>query len=327
MTHHFSSLRSRICGPVFSIVTPFREHDDNIDFNALERYIAYAYASGARNFYVMGYNSRFSELSWEEIKLLNTFVSKTVKSLDNNAVMIVADPLHCSTAVSIDFCKHAEDIDADIISLVFREKFYSEEQVYKHYQMCADSCGIGILIHEMPFISGHGGHTMNWPVSLLDRLADISNIIAIKEDAKNDDYSHQVISTIRDRLSIIISGGGKRQWLQFADHGCQAWLNGIGVFEPKLAVRFWNSYNDKKDRIWQTIIDEIETPFFEKGVKRYGWHLMIRAALEIQGHFSRHERMPMLALSDQEVASIRKWFNDLPIQELIEDTSKNSIRS
>ena len=105
--------------------------------------------------------------------------------------------------------------------------------------MCAESCGIGILIHEMPFISGHGGHTINWPISLLDKLADIPNIIAIKEDAKNDDYSHEVIRTIKDRLSIIISGGGKRQWLQFADQGCQAWLNGIGVFEPKLAILFW----------------------------------------------------------------------------------------
>ena len=57
MTNHFESLRSRSLNPVFSIVTPFREYDDQIDFGALERYINYAYESGARNFYVMGYNS------------------------------------------------------------------------------------------------------------------------------------------------------------------------------------------------------------------------------------------------------------------------------
>lgn len=317
MSDYFASLRSKIQGPVFSIVTPFREHDDEIDYTAIERYITYAYESGARNFYVMGYNSRFSELSWEEIKILNTFIAKTVKCLDDDNIIIVADPLHCSTAVSMDFCRHAEDVGADMISLIFREKFYSDDQVSKHYQMCADSCGIGILIHEMPFISGHGGHTMNWPVSLLNRLADVSNIIAIKEDAKNDDYSHQVISTIKDRLSIIISGGGKRQWLQFADHGCQAWLNGIGVFEPKLAIRFWEAYQNKDEHVWRKIIDQIETPFFEKGVALYGWHLMIRAALEIRGHFSRYERMPMLALTDQEVVSIREWFDVLPVDELI----------
>lgn len=317
MTNDLQFLRSRISGPIFSIVTPFRESDDEIDFASLEKYITYAYQSGARNFYVMGYNSRFSELSWEEIKILNTFTTKTVKSLGSDTIMIVADPLHCSTSTSIDFCRHAENIGADIISLIFREKYYSEDQVFKHYELCANSCQIGILIHEMPFVSGHGGHNINWPVSLLDRLADLPNIIAIKEDAKNDEYTHEVISTIRDRLSIIISGGGKRQWIQFADLGCQAWLNGIGVFEPKLAILFWQAYKNKEEKLWRKIIDEVEKPFFDKGVSKYGWHLTIRAALEIRGHFSRYERMPMLALTDQEVSSIRQWFDQLPIDDFI----------
>jgi len=317
MSSHLDQLRENLRGPTFSVVTPFRQKDDAIDFTALERYLAYAYESGARNFYVMGYNSRYSELSWEEIKMLNTFVTRTVKCLGQDTIVIVADPLHCSTAVSMEFCQHAENIGADMISLIFREKHYSNDQVAKHYQMCADACEIGILIHEMPFISGHGGHTMNWPVELLDRLADIRNIIAIKEDAKDDEYSHEVISTIKDRLSIIISGGGKRQWLQFADLGCQSWLNGIGVFEPKLATRFWQAYQQGDQKKWQRIIDEIEVPFFEKGVSVYGWHLVIRAVLEIRGHFSRHERMPMMALTDAEVNSIRGWFETLPIEELI----------
>ena len=58
----------------------------------------------------------------------------------------------------------------------------------------------------MPFISGKGGHTINWPIELLDNLADFNNIVAIKEDAKNDDYSHEVINKIKDRVSIVISG-------------------------------------------------------------------------------------------------------------------------
>ena len=89
----------------------------------------------------------------------------------------------------------------------FREKYYSDEQVLKHYQMCAEVVWHRILIHEMPFISGHGGHTMNWPISLLDKLADIPNIIAIKEDAKNDDYSHEVIRTIKIDCRLLYREG------------------------------------------------------------------------------------------------------------------------
>jgi len=313
---NLEDLRSRIKGPVFSVVVPFKDNDD-IDFEKIESYISYAYQSGARIFYVMGYNSRFSELSWEEIKILNTFVTRVVKSYGSNNIVIVADPLHCPTFTSVDFCKHAENIGADLISLIFREKFYSIEQVVKHYRVCADSSNIGILIHEMPFISGHGGHTINWPIELLDKLADIKNIIAIKEDAKDDTYSNEVISKIRDRLSIIISGGGKRQWLRFADIGCQSWLNGIGVFEPKLAVLFWEMYKKSDHKGIKSIISEVEIPFFTEIVQNYGWHLSIKAALQSRGFMSRYERLPLLAVNDDIYNKIDFFINNLPLEKFI----------
>lgn len=310
-------LRELIKGPVFSVITPFKNNNEAVHYLALEKYLARIYSAGGRIFYVMGYNSRFSQLSFEEIKVLNTFVTRTVKSFGSDTIVIVADPLHCTTYVSMDFCKHAEDIGADIISLIFREKFYSNEQVAKHYSMCAESTSIGILIHEMPFISGHGGHTVNWPVDLLDRLADIDNIIAIKEDAKNDDYSREVIKTISDRMNIIISGGGKRQWLQFADLGCQSWLNGIGVFEPILAVNFYKAYLAGNQTYTSKMINEIEIPFFDKCVSRYGWHLAIKSALEARGLMPRNERMPMLALNDTEHQMVVDVITALPISNMI----------
>ena len=72
-------------GPVFSIVTPFKDNLE-IDFDALEKYINNAYTSGATQFYVMGYNSRFHELSWDEIKILNRNVVKIVKNLNKNKI-------------------------------------------------------------------------------------------------------------------------------------------------------------------------------------------------------------------------------------------------
>ena len=169
MKSNFINLKEKIKGPVFSIITPFKKNG-SIDFDSLSNYLNRIYKSGGKIFYVMAYNSRFSELSWEEIKELNKFVVSRVKDLNSSNIVIVADPLHCSTEISIDFCKHAKEINADIISLIFREKFYSEEQVFTHYEKCSKSCDIGILIHEMPFISGKGGHTINWPISLLEKL-------------------------------------------------------------------------------------------------------------------------------------------------------------
>ncbi len=304
-------------GPVFSIVTPFN-NDLEIDFDALEAYISNAYKSGATQFYVMGYNSRFHELSWDEIKILNHNVTKIVKNLNKNNLVIVADPLHCPTDISVEFAVEAKKSGADMISLIFREKFYSNDQVIEHFNYIDKRSDINILIHEMPFISGLGGHTVNWPVDLLDQLADLDSITAIKEDAKNDDYSHEVIKKIKDRVSIVISGGGKRQWMQFADLGCQNWLNGIGVFEPKLAVNFWKAWNQNDMEFCNNMINDVEIPFFSELVSKFGWHLTIKAALEVVGHFPRTERLPMLPINEDDFNLFKREFNKIKYKQFLD---------
>ncbi len=316
MNNKLIDLKNRIQGPVYSVMTPFLKNEE-IDFLSLENSLQRIYDGGGRIFYVMGYNSRFSELSWEEIRLINSFVTQKVKAIDSNNIMIVADPLHCSTKVSIEFARHAQEIGADLISIINREKFYSEEQIYRHYKMIADAVDIGILVHEMPFLNGYGGPVVNWPISLLDRVVDIPNVIAVKEDAKDDAFSKQVIEKIKDRAAIIISGGGKRQWLQFAEVGCQSWLNGIGVFDPRLASKFWEYYQAGNKEAYMRIINEIEVPFFEKGVKKYGWHLTIKAAMEALGVIHRYERMPLMELGAEEAMDVKRLIESLPVDEVV----------
>ena len=132
--------------------------------------------------------------------------------------------LHCPTDVSLEFANEAKKSGADLISLIFREKFYNNDQVVEHFKYIVTRSDMNILIHEMPFISGLGGHSCaNWPVELLDRLADFETITAIKEDAKDDDYSHEVINKIKDRVSIVISGGGQNSGCNLLTLGCQNW--------------------------------------------------------------------------------------------------------
>ena len=71
-------LKNRIDGPVFTIFTSFND-DLSIDYESIDRYIQYLYDGGARIFYVMPYNSRYSQLSEKEIYDLNEFLYKISK--------------------------------------------------------------------------------------------------------------------------------------------------------------------------------------------------------------------------------------------------------
>lgn len=293
----------RIEGPAYSVITPFSE-DDSVDYGSLEAYLGQCFESGARVFYAMAYNSRYSQLSDREIEDLNRFVTRTVKGLDSQNIVIVGDPIHCSTEVSKEFCSLAEADGADYISLIFRERFYSEDQVVAHYEACAESTEIGLLVHAMPFLSGFDGSLTGWPLSLLDRLADIPNVSAIKEDAKDAEFSRAAVSLLKDRLDIIISGRGESQWWDVAPLGCQSWLSGTGVFYPALPAAFFSAYKREDSDLMKAIIDKIEVPFFDRIVSRFGWHLSAKLMLEACGFMSRKERLPLQEISDLERSKV-----------------------
>src|SRR5262245_20963624 len=128
----FDDVKERLQGCVYTIFTPFDEQE-NIDYAALDKYLEHIYKTGGRKFYAMAYNSRYSQLKHSEIMELNAFCIRKVKALDKNNVVIVGDPIHCSTKETSEFARHAKDEGADLISLLVREKHFSDEQIIEHY--------------------------------------------------------------------------------------------------------------------------------------------------------------------------------------------------
>jgi 4-hydroxy-tetrahydrodipicolinate synthase len=302
----FEALRNKLKGPIFSIITPFKNNGQDVDYESLENYIKFMYKGGARIFYAMAFNTRYLIMSEDEILRVNSVVIETVKKLnDPDTVIIVGDPLNCSTETSIKFARHALEAGADIISLIFRAYYFFDDQVYNHYKAVADAVpDIGILVHEMPFMKGvPQKQDGSWPLSLLDRLADITSIVAMKEDAKDDDYTRQVVDKISDRVAIIVSGNGLQQWCKVAD-SCQAWLTGVSNFVPKAELDFYEAFLNGDKAECQHIIDHVEKPFFWLK-DNYGWHTSIKSALDILGVMSREERMPYQILPAEQHETVR----------------------
>ena len=292
-------LKNKIKGPVFSIITPFKNDGKDIDYESLENYIQYLYDNGAKIFYAMAFNSRYLLMSEEEIYKVNECVIKKIRSFnDTEAIIIVGDPLDCSTETSIKFAQHAKDHGADMISLIYRAYLFSDDHVFDHYNKIANDVDIPILIHEMPFMKGIPKHQDgNWSIDLLDRLADIPNVIAVKEDAKIDDYTKNIVDKISDRVAIVVSGNGLQQWSKVSNK-CQAWLTGIGNLFPKTEIDFYQHYLNNEQEKCNEIIENIEKPFFF--VKdNYSWHLGIKSALEHLGLMSKQERMPYQDLDEK----------------------------
>jgi 4-hydroxy-tetrahydrodipicolinate synthase len=302
-------IKNKIAGPVFPIVTPFKKNYD-LDLACVKNYIDFLYAGGARIFHVMVHTSRFGLLDYDEMLQLNATVATYVKLKYSNSAVIVADPLYKSTASSVEFAKKAADAGADIIGLIFLERYYYDDQVYQFFETVAGACEIGILIHEQQLNTIHGTKLIPYPIDLLNRIAEIDNIIAIKEDAKKDAYTEQVIAKVKDKLAIIVSGGSKEQFLQFAPSGCQAYLVGVASFDPTCAIRFYDSYLSGDISVCRNIINTIERPFFAVA-KSFGWHIALKSAMDLLGVMNRTERPPLRELPEKEHAAIAKILREI----------------
>jgi len=308
----FNSLKNKLKGPIYSIITPFTD-TENIDYKSLSTYIEYLYKGGARIFYAMAFNTRYLLMNNREIMDINQFIIKKVKSLDETNIVIVGDPLNCSTKTSIEFAKHARDNGADVISLIYRAYLFFDEHVYNHYKTVADAVpDIGILVHEMPFMKGIPQHQDGtWSLDLIDKLANIPSVVAMKEDAKQDDYTRKVVDLISDRVAIVVSGNGLQQWSKVSDK-CAAWLTGIGNLWPKTELEFYEAHLQGDTKTCNRIIENIEKPFF--WVKdNLSWHLGIKSALKTLGIMERHERMPYQPLNDEQHEKVKEIVEGIEI--------------
>jgi len=304
----FEDLKEKLQGCFYTIFTPFDE-GEQIDYENLERYLTTLHRQGARKFYAMAYNSRYSQLTHAEIRDLNEFCIKTLKRIDPTNVVVVGDPIHCSTKEMIEFTRHAQDAGADLVSLLFREKYFYDEQIIDHYADVGRATGMGILVHEMPFLSGFDGIQMHWPRSLLAALPKVPEIVALKEDAKDFAITCAALE-LEPRIRVIIAGR-KSIFVTFKPYGARAYLNGISIIDARIGELFWKAYEVGDQNTISFILEKLETPFFDHCVAKYGWHRTNKALLQAAGHMHRRDRMPLPHLTDDEYVFVQSVYEEI----------------
>jgi 4-hydroxy-tetrahydrodipicolinate synthase len=298
----FNDLKDKLHGCFYTIFTPFSE-DESVDYQSLEKYLSTLYSQGARRFYAMAYNSRYSQLKHSEIMELNEFCIRFLKKLDPQNIVIVGDPIHCSTRETIEFTQHAKDTGADLVSLIVREKYFTDDQILDHFAQVGSATNMAILVHEMPFLSGKGGTQMHWPKSLIMSLPKIPQIVALKEDAKDFEVTKSALE-LEPHIRIIIACL-KREFLRYRPYGARAYLNGISIIDARIGETFWRACEGGDEATIQFIIKELEAPFFDECVAKYGWHRTNKALIQAAGLMHRRDRMPLKHLSDEEFVLVK----------------------
>lgn len=170
----------RMEGIITPILTPFyRDEEQSINYEATEKLIEHLISHGANGIFILGSNGEFHVIDEDE-KV--EFAKKVIEFVHGRVPVYVGTGC-CSTRETIRLSKKMEELGADALSVVtpyFLKP--TDENLYAHYKAVAESVHIPIILYNIPKATG-------CPLSpeLVDRLADIENIQAIKDSSGEED--------------------------------------------------------------------------------------------------------------------------------------------
>ncbi len=178
---------------ITAMVTPFNK-DLTINFSQVEKLARHLVQSGSDGLVVAGTTGESPTLSKDEkVELFRTVVD----AVGGQAVVIAGTGVN-STSESIALTRAAQNVGVDGIMLV--APYYnkpSQEGLYRHFKAVADNTDLPVMLYNVP-----GRTSVNILPRTVARLAEISNIVAIKEAAGMMDQISELRRLLPDNFAV-----------------------------------------------------------------------------------------------------------------------------
>jgi 4-hydroxy-tetrahydrodipicolinate synthase len=180
-------------GALSAIVTPF--NDGAVDEAALRDLIEWQISAGVQGIVPCGSTGESATLSHaEHEQVIRIAIEQTKKR-----VPVVAGTGSNSTAEAIRLTAAAREMGADAALLI--SPYYNkptQEGIYKHYKMIAQSVDLPLVIYNIPGRTGS-----NIMPETMARLCEVRNIVGVKEASGSMDQVSDIHRLCGDRLTIL----------------------------------------------------------------------------------------------------------------------------
>ena len=179
-----------------AMVTPFLDNGE-VDYAEVKRLAVHLIENGNDSILVCGTTAETPTLTHEE----KVNIVKAVKeAVGDRAKIVVGTGTNC-TRTTIEATKEMEALGADGILVV--EPYYnkpSQEGMYQHFKAVAEATSLPIILYNIPGRCG-----VNMTPELIARLAQIPNIVAVKEAGGSVEQVSKIRTLVPDDF-VIYSG-------------------------------------------------------------------------------------------------------------------------
>lgn len=185
----------KIEGAITAMVTPFDFESGAVDVEGLKKNVEFQISNGISGLVPLGTTGESPTITEEEREL----VIKTVVAAASKRVPVIVGTGTNSTEHTIELSQQAEELGADAVLVV--SPYYnkpSQEGLYRHFKAVAESISIPVVVYN---IQGRTG--VNIETATLQRMAQVKNIVAVKEASGNLAQMMDVISQLPKDFSVV----------------------------------------------------------------------------------------------------------------------------
>lgn len=276
--------KSVFTGAGVAIVTPMK--NNLVDFDALEKLIEFQIHNLTDAIVVCGTTGEAPTLEdGEHLDVIEFCVNKV-----NGRIPVIAGTGSNNTAHAIMMNKEAEKRGAD--GLLWVAPYYNKATqagLVEHYTTLAKSTSLPSILYNVPSRTG-----VNILPETVEKLADIENIVAVKEASGKVEQAIEIINRCGDKIDVysgndditvpIMSVGGKgvisvlSNILPKETHlMCKYALDGDFKAAGNLQIKYYNLIN--------LLFKEVNP-------------IPVKAALNLMGMIENDIRLPLIPMSD-----------------------------
>ena len=210
MTSTQATIQDRLQGSMTALITPMQSNGD-VDWQSLANLIDWQIEQGTDALVAVGTTGESATLSMTEHAEVMDFYMKQVAG----RIPVIAGTGANNTVEAIELTQHAKAVGADAVLLV--APYYNkptQEGMYLHYKAIAEAVDIPQVLYNVP-----GRTVVDLHNDTVARLADIDNIIGIKDATGDVTRGVQLIEAVKGRM--IVMSGDDATAVELMKHGAK----------------------------------------------------------------------------------------------------------
>jgi 4-hydroxy-tetrahydrodipicolinate synthase len=214
---------------VFPAVTTQFKQDQSLDLPATARHIEVLLESGVNGLITCGSLGENQTLSADEKRR----VVETAVSVARGRVPVLSGVAEVSTAAACQYVRDCEKLGASgfmvMPAMVYRA---DGREAINHFRRVGAATALPWMLYNNPV-----GYPVDITPIQLAELADIENLVAVKESSANTRRITEIRILLGERFSLF--SGVDDLILESAMLGIDGWVAGAGIAFPRENQRFW----------------------------------------------------------------------------------------